>query len=117
LLPIDEDVLVRYLDQEFNFYVYLDLDHVVRMLEQRGSRLRPIFDVAGVPQGRESRDQFGGSFIFEADSGNDWRVYIGPKRLHRVLFGLATLESAVTALAQAGTGAADVASKASWLSE
>jgi hypothetical protein len=55
--------------------------------------------------------------FLEADSGNEWRVCVGPKLLHRVLFGLATLESAVTALAQAGTGAADVASKASFLSE
>jgi hypothetical protein len=117
LLPIDEDTMVRYLDQEFNFYVYLDLDHVVRQLEQRGSQLRPTFDVAGAPPQRESRDQFSGWFMFEADSGNEWRVCVGPKLLHRVLFGLATLESAVTALAQAGTGAADVASKASLLSE
>jgi len=31
-LPIDEDVVVRYLDQEFNFYVYVDLDSVALRL-------------------------------------------------------------------------------------
>jgi hypothetical protein len=117
LLPIAEDVVVRYLCQGFNFYVYLDLDIVIRKLEMRGSQLRPTFDVAGARPPRDSRDQFSGWFMFESDSGNKWRVCIGPKLLHRVLFGLATVESVVTAVAQAGTGAPELASKASSLSE
>jgi hypothetical protein len=101
LLPIDEDVVVRYLDQEFNLFVYLDLDQVVRRLEQSGSRLQPIFGMADSTQ-HQPLDELGGWFMFEADCGDDWRVYVGPKVLHRVLFGLATLDSAVQALAQAG---------------
>ena len=83
-LDIPTELIARLLTHNFYFYVFIDVGHVKR-------RITSLAPNVGVTE-------LEGAIAFKIRKG-EWSVFLGPRPVERVLYGLGSLGSALQTLA------------------